>query len=171
MCPSIHYKDVILQIHVRIATRSHCQTERIPCLNREIDVMFEYGCHTCYSSVGVRFSVRPTACPSVHTSVRFTLRRPQHLRPFKRLSLWNHGYRASEWESVWSRWQPVLKIAKSMKSSFSPERLGIFGWNFSRIIVETLVFKISKWKKIRSGIRSQWHFHNLRRPKQNVRQP
>ena len=26
-----------------------------------------------------------------------------------------------------SRWPPLLKIAKQIKSSFSPERLGIFG--------------------------------------------
>ena len=44
-------------------------------------------------------------------------------------------------------WLPVLKIAKTIKSTFSPERLGIFDRKFARIISETLVFKDQNQKK------------------------
>ena len=52
------------------------------------------------------------------------------------------------------RWPPVLKIAKPMKSTFSPERLGIFGFNLAWLISENLVFKNIKMK-ICSGDRLQ----------------
>ena len=63
-----------------------------------------------------------------------------------------------------SRWPLLLKIAKLIKSSFSPERLSIFDWNFVWSISRTLMLIDIKMKKICSGIRSQWPFENLRRP-------
>ena len=39
---------------------------------------------------------------------------------------------------------PMIKIAKPIKSTFSPEWLGIFGWNFIWSISGTLVFRNSK---------------------------
>ena len=41
----------------------------------------------------------------------------------------------------------ILKIAKLLKSIFSPEWPGIFGWNFVWSICGILVSVISKWKK------------------------
>ena len=61
-----------------------------------------------------------------------------------------------------SRWLPLLKIAKLLKSPFSPEWLGIFGWNFVWSISRTLMSIDIKMKKICSGIRSQSLFENLR---------
>ena len=63
-----------------------------------------------------------------------------------------------------SRWPPLLKIAKPIKSLFSPERLGIFGCNFVWNISATLMLIGIKMKKICLEIRSQWPFENLRRP-------
>ena len=46
-----------------------------------------------------------------------------------------------------SRWPPLLKIAKLIKSSFSSELLGIFGWNFVWNISRTLMLIDIKMKK------------------------
>ena len=58
----------------------------------------------------------------------------------------------------------ITKIAKLLKSSFSPEWLGIFGRNFVRSISRTLMLIGIKMKKICTGSRLQWLFENLRRP-------
>ena len=46
-----------------------------------------------------------------------------------------------------SRWPPILKTAKSIKSAFSPELLGIFGWNFVWSISRTLMLNDIEMKK------------------------
>ena len=61
------------------------------------------------------------------------------------------------------RWPSILKIAKPMKSFFSPEPLYTFSWNLIWSINGTLVFmniKIKIIKKIYSGIKSvtDWKF-------------
>ena len=63
-----------------------------------------------------------------------------------------------------SRWPPLLKIAKLIKSSFSPERLGIFGWNFVWGISRTLVLIGIKMKKSLAELGHKRPFKNLRRP-------
>ena len=131
--------------------------------------------------IGVRFSVRPSGRPSVRLPGH-NLRRPWLLSPFKWRFLWNHCvYEFQISHAAWSdckasdlqksacmvenpRWPPILKIAKPLKSTFSPEWLGIFGWNFVCIISGTLVISGIKMNKICCGIRSQWPFENLRRP-------
>ena len=70
-----------------------------------------------------------------------------------------------------SGWPPLLKIAKLSKSSFPPERLGIFGWNFVWSTSGTLMLIDIKMKKICSWIRSQWPFENLRQPLNNLCRP
>ena len=70
-----------------------------------------------------------------------------------------------------TRWPSVLKKAKPLKSTFSPEWLGIFGWNFVCRIFGTLVLSDIRMKKICCGIRSQWPFENLHQPLQNLRWP
>ena len=73
------------------------------------------------------------------------------------------GFRTVKFSRVEnSRWPPLLKIAKLIKSWFSPEQLGIFGWNFVWSISRILMWIGIKMKKIISGIRSQWLFENLR---------
>ena len=51
-----------------------------------------------------------------------------------------------------SRWPPLLNMAKLIKSSFSPARLSIFGWNFIWGISRTLMLIDIKLKTICSGI-------------------
>ena len=53
------------------------------------------------------------------------------------------------------RWPLLLKIAKTIKSTSSPEPLGIIGYKFVWNISGNLVFKIIRIKKIHSRIRSQ----------------
>ena len=52
-------------------------------------------------------------------------------------------------------WPPILKMAKPLKSTFSPEWLGIFGCNFVCITSGILMLSDIKMKKICSEIRSQ----------------
>ena len=95
------------------------------------------------SDIGVRFSVRPSVSPSVRPSFRpqFTstlaLKSIQMTYSLKPLHPWILNFicsmiRLQEFRIVKfslvenSRWPPLLKIAKLLKSSFSPERLGIF---------------------------------------------
>ena len=47
-----------------------------------------------------------------------------------------------------SRWPLLLKIAKLIKLSCSPEGLGIFGWNFVWSISGTLMLIDIKWKNL-----------------------
>ena len=63
-----------------------------------------------------------------------------------------------------SRWPPLLKIAKLLKSSFSPEWFGMFGLNFVLGINRTLMVNDIRMKRIYGGIRSQSPFENLRQP-------
>ena len=135
-------------------------------------------CRTCFSKVRYRC---PVFRPSVHLFFRpqFTpalafksIQMTYSLKPlhpwilnFIRSMIRLQGFRIIKlsWVSN-SRWPPLLKLAKLLKSPFSPERQGIFGWNFIWSISRTLMFIDIKMKKICSGIRSQWPFENLHRP-------
>ena len=55
----------------------------------------------------------------------------------------------------YTRWPPLLKIAKITKSTFSPEPLDIFGWILAWNINGTQVFRIVKMIKICSVVLSQ----------------
>ena len=138
----------------------------------------EYGvgfCRICFSKVRYR---RPVFRPSVRLSVH-NLRRPiksiQTTYSLKPLHPWIlnficsmirlQSFRIVKFSRVEnSRWPPLLKIAKLLKSPFSPERLGIFGWNLVSNFSRTLMLIDIKIKKFCGGIRSQWPFENLRRP-------
>ena len=99
------------------------------------------------------------------------LRWPWHLSPFyslKPLHLWFsnficssmrlQGFRIIKFRLVENHnWPLLLKIGKPLNSTFLPEPLDIFGWNFVYSISWTLIFRIIKMKKkIYSRIRSQW---------------
>ena len=70
-----------------------------------------------------------------------------------------HGFRIINLGEVKNpSWPPLLKIAKPLKSTFSPEPLDIIGYKFDKNINGTLVFKIMKIKKKKkknSRVRSQ----------------
>ena len=139
-------------------------------------------CRTCFSKIRYR---RPVFRPSVRPSVRPSFR-PQFTSTlaFKSILMtysleplhpWIlnficsmirlQGFRIVKFSRVEnSRWPLLLKIAKLLKSPFSPVRLSIFGWYFVGNINRTLMLIGIKMKKICSGIRSQWPFENLRRP-------
>ena len=129
--------------------------------------------------IGLRFSICPSISSSVHPSFRpqFTstlaFKSFQMTYSLKPLHPWIlnficsmirlQGFRIVKFSQVEnSRWPPLLKIAKLIKSSVSPERHGIFGWNFVWSISRTLMLIGIKLKKICSRIRSQWPFERLR---------
>ena len=126
--------------------------------------------------IGVRFSVRPSTRSSVRLftfTSTLNFKSIQMTFSLKPLHPWFSNFTCCMtrlqgfWMTKFSlvqnpRWPLLLKIAKTLKSLFSPEPLGIFGWNFTWSINGTLVLKIIKMKKICSGIRSQWPTFCLR---------
>ena len=133
-------------------------------------------CRTCFSKVRYRRLVfRPSVRLSVHNLRPLAFKSIQMTYSLKSLHPWIlnficsmirlQGFRTINFSLVEnSRWPPLLKIAELLKSSFSPEWLGIFGRNFVWSISRTLMLIGIKMKKICTGSRLQWLFENLRRP-------
>ena len=115
--------------------------------------------------IGVRFSIRPSVRPSIRPSFRPQFTSTLAFKSFqmtfslKTLHSWIlnficsmtrlQGFRIVKFSRVEnSRWPPLRKIAELLKSPFSPERFGIFGWNFVWSISRTLMLIDIKMKKI-----------------------
>ena len=133
-------------------------------------------CRTCFSKVGYGTgfrSISPSFRPQFTSTLAFkSIQMTYSLKP---LDPWIlnficsmirlQGFRIVKFSLVEnSRWPQLVKIAKLLISSFSPEWLGIFGRNFVWSISRTLMLIGIKMKKICSGSRSQWLFENVRRP-------
>ena len=114
-------------------------------------------CRTCFSKVRYR---RPVFHPSFRPQFTSTLafKFIQMTYSLKPLHPWIfnficsmirlQGFRIVKFSLVEnSRWPPLLKIAKLIKLSISPERLDKFGWNFDEVLVRPWCWLISKWKK------------------------
>ena len=109
-------------------------------------------CRTCFSKVRYR---RPSFRPQFTSTLAFkSIQMTYSLKPlhprilnFICSMIRLQGFRIIKFSRIEiPRWTPLLKIAKVLKLPFSPERLGIFGWNFVWSICRTFCWLISKWK-------------------------
>ena len=121
-------------------------------INEFIKVSF---CRTCFSKVRYRRPVfRPSIRPSFRPQLTSTLafKSIQMTYSLKPLHPWISNFICSFSlikfkRAENSRWPPLLKIAKLLKSPFSPKQLGIFSWNFVWTISRTLILIDVKMKK------------------------
>ena len=117
------------------------------CLSIHPSIRLQFTSTLAFKSIQMTYSLKPLH-PCV-SNFMYSMIRLQDIRIVK-FSLFEN-----------SRLPQILKIAKLIKSLFSPERLDILGWNCVWSISRTLMMNLTKMKKICCRIGSQWPFKNL----------